>query len=223
MTGRPREPPVGSKTKRRWTRREPNNSVFSSTGSDRRLSRVSPRGAGSVGGVPRFAVRVSRKVARDARVQMSSLSQRCARVCAVETHNSFFQVSQAGVHSNKRTLDRPTSAFRCADLARFCDAGPGAFRPSSLVSGIGRGKKRRFGADILLFRNHKKDLDTVTQWGNIAFFSILPWEIDHRPKPMLHEIFRCSFFHNFGVTQTICLCRYFVKRPGGREYGGGEG
>lgn len=28
MTGRPREPPVGSKTKRRWTRREPNNSVF---------------------------------------------------------------------------------------------------------------------------------------------------------------------------------------------------
>lgn len=135
----------------------------------------------------------------------------------------FFKSRKPGVHSNKRTLDRPTSAFRCADLARFCDAGPGAFRPSSLVSGIGRGKKRRFGADILLFRNHKKDLDTVTQWGNIAFFSILPWEIDHRPKPMLHEIFRCSFFHNFGVTQTICLCRYFVKRPGGREYGGGEG
>ena len=148
-------------------------------------------------------------------MQMSSLSQRCARVCAVETHNSFFQVSQAGVHSNKRTLDRPTSAFRCADLARFCDAGPGAFRPSSLVSGIGRGKKRRFGADILLFRNHKKDLDTVTQWGNIAFFSILPWEIDHRHEPMCTRYFKVRK----PGTHTICLCRYFVmKRPGGREY-----
>ena len=146
-----------------------------------------------------------------------------ARLCSRAQQLFFSSLASLAFTRIKEPSIGPPAPFVVLTWLGFCDAGQARFRPSSLVSGIGRGQKRRFGADILLFGNHKKDLGTVTQWGNIAFFSILPWEIDHRPKPMLHEIFRCSFFHNFGVTQTICLCRYFVKRPGGREYGGGEG
>ena len=146
-----------------------------------------------------------------------------ARLCS-RVHQLFFSsLASLAFTRIKEPSIGPPAPFVVLTWLAFVTQGRARLdrHPWFLVSAVE--KKRRFGADILLFRNHKKDLDTVTQWGNIAFFPILPWEIDHRPKPMLHEIFRCSFFHNFGVTQTICLCRYFVKRPGGREYGGGEG
>ena len=118
-----------------------------------------------------------------------------ARLCSRVQQLFFSSLASLAFTRIKEPSIGPPAPFVVLTWLGFCDAGPGAFRPSSLVSGIGRGKKRRFGADILLFRNHKKDLDTVTQWGNIAIFSILPWEIDpSRTKNGFTRYFAALFF-----------------------------